>query len=154
MRYKGSLIVGVVIFIALLVMPSTKDKPVKIEGWSGNLSAEQMEWAVVSKGYGDEQISYDLPAGEYEELITQLETVTGEVTSLKRPKDIHKNDYDLVLMYDQKLWLFQCYDSGIISLALEAEVAEAYDCGNSLLYIDSPALWEYIIDTVDSKATK
>ena len=154
MRDKGSLIVPILVIFAIVLLSNPKDKPVKIEEWSGNLSAEQMEWAVVSKGYGEEQISYDLPAGEYEELITQLETVTGEVTSLKRPKGIHKNDYDLALMYDQKLWLFQCYDSGIISLALEAEVAEAYDCGNSLLYIDSPALWEYIIDTVDSKAAK
>ena len=154
MRDKGSLIVPILVIFAIVLLSNPKDKPVKIEEWSGNLSAEQMEWAVVSKGYGDEQISYDLPAGEYEELITRLETVRDDVTSLKRPKDIHKNDYDLALMYDQKLWLFQCYDSGIISLALEAEVAEAYDCGNSLLYIDSPLLWEYIVGTVDSKAAK
>ena len=154
MRDKGSLIVPILVIFAIVLLSNPKDKPVKIEEWSGNLSAGLVEWAEVSVGYGDEQLSYTVPAGEYEELITRLETVRDDVTSLKRPKGIQKNDYDLALMYDQKLWLFQCYDGGIISLALEAEVAEYYDCGNALLYIDSPALWEYIVDTVDRNATK
>ena len=155
MKNKGSLIFPILVLVAIVLMSNTtKDKTVKIEEWSGNLSAGQIEWAEVSVGYGDEQRSYTVPAGEYEELIALLKTVTGDVSSLKRPKGIHKNDYDLALMYEEKLWLFQCYDNGLVSLALEGEVADYYDCQNSLLYIDSPALWEYIVDTVDSKATK
>ncbi len=159
MRHKKILAVSVVIVIvvAVVVLLNSNDKNVKIDEWSSNLSTGQIEWAEVSKGYGVNQVSYTIPVSEYDELIALLETVTEEVSSRKIPKDItDKNDYRLSFMYDQKMWLFQCYDNGMISLTYEdKETAQYYGCAeNSLLYIDSPELWEYIMDTVDSKAVK
>ena len=159
MRHKKILAVCVVIVIvvAVVMLLNSNDNNVKIDEWSSHLSTGQIEWAEVSKEYGVNQVSYTIPASEYAELIAVLETVTEDVSSRKIPKDItDKNDYRLSFMYDQEMWLFQCYDNGMISLTYEdEEKAQYYGCAkNSLLYIDSSELWEYIMDTVDSKAVK
>lgn len=159
MRHKIILAVSavIVIVVAVVVLLNSNDKNIKIGEWSSNLAAGQIEWAEVSKDYGVNQVSYTIPASEYAELIAVLETVTEDVSSRKIPKDItDKNDYRLSFMYDQEMWLFQCYDNGMISLTYEDEAkAQYYGCAeDSLLYIDSPELWEYITDTVDSKAVK
>ena len=159
MRHKKILAVCVVIVIvvAVVMLLNSNDKNVKIDEWSSHLSTGQIDWAEVSKEYGVNQVSYTIPTSEYVELIAVLETVTEDVSSRKIPKDItDKNDYRLSFMYDQEMWLFQCYDNGMISLTYEdEEKAQYYGCAkNSLLYIDSSELWEYIMDTVDSKAVK
>ena len=145
----------IVLVIAAVMLFKANDKHAKIDEWSSNLAAEQIEWAAVSVGYGVDQLGYTIPVSEYKELITLLGTVTEDICSRKRPTDIEKTDYDLALRYDGKLWLFQCYDNGIISLTFEDESTAAYyGCEKSLLYIDCPELWKYITNTVDSKATK
>ena len=145
----------IVLVIAAVMLFKANGKHAKIDEWSSNLAAEQIELAAVSVGYGVDQLGYTIPVSEYKELITLLGTVTEDTCSRKRPTDIEKTDYNLALRYDGKLWLFQCYDNGIISLTFEDKsTAVYYGCEKSLLYIDCPELWKYITNTVDSKATK
>ena len=124
----------------------------KIDEWSSNLTAESIEWAQVAVGFGIEKRSYDLTPNEYDELLSSLKTVTDATSSREAPDNCTKNNYYLALRCDQKLWLFQCYDSGVTSLTFEDRDTSAYyGCEDSLLYIDSPILWNYILNTVNSK---
>ena len=141
------------IVIIIVVVFLQKNSHAEINEWSSSLTTEKVEWAQVAVGFGVEKRSHDLSTDEYGELISLLETVTEATSSRKAPNNLVKNDYYLAFRYDQKLWLFQCYGNEIISLTFEdADTSAYYGCKDSLLYIDSPALWEYIVNTVNSKA--
>ncbi len=127
-----------------------------IDLWSQNLKPEQIEWAEIATGYGTEKLSYTVPETEYSELISYLETVTEENASRKERYGFL--DYYLALRYEQKLWLLHCTDEhGMVGITFEdPETAELYGCGKNggILTIESPALWDYILNTANIKGQK
>lgn len=125
----------------------------KIDEWSGALTADKVAWAEVAADYGIHKQSYDLAPEEYAALVELLRTVTEENSARKSPASGERIDYRLSLHADGKLWLFHCRNDGLVALTFnDPETGAYFGCEGKLLYIDSPALWEYIVDTVDSKA--
>jgi len=143
-----------VILFAVQYVASPQYTP--IDQWSLALNPEQIEWAEISTGYGTEKLSYTIPETEYSELISYLETVTEENASRKERYGFL--DYHLALRYEQKLWLLHCTDEhGRIGITFEdPETAELYGCGKNggILTIDSTALWDYILNTANTKGQK
>lgn len=135
------------------VVSYQNNRHAKIDEWSSALTAEGFDWAQVSQGYGVEKINYSLTAEDYGTLVPLLHSVTEENCTRKNPDGIERVDYRLALEYEGKLWLFHCFTNNIISINFEdLETAAYYGCGDSQLYVNSPDLWNYIVDTVDQKA--
>lgn len=141
------------ILVAVIVFFATGKKHASIQEWSGKLSQEKVEWAVVSNGYGIEKISYMIPQEEYEELVDLLKTIREKQCSRNLEDAGMRNDCNLAVYTDGKLWLFHCRDNGLVSLTFADEETSAYfGCENTPLYIDNPQLWDYIMTTVEAKA--
>lgn len=142
-----------VVAVAVAAMVFWNSRYTPIDAWSAALTAENVEWAAVSRGYGIEKISYDVPTEEYGDTITVLKTVTEKNSTRKAPENSERNEHNLAFYYEGRLWLFQCRENGCVSLTFEdAETGALYGCEGKLLYINSPELWNYIMDTVNTKA--
>lgn len=127
---------------------------IPIDEWSNALTPESVESVMVSRGYGVEKISYAVPAEEYADVIAVLQTVTEESSTRKYPDAAgDRNDHNMAFFYGGKLWLFQCRETGFVSLTFaDGETGARYGCEGKLLYIHSDKLWNYIMDTVNTKA--
>ncbi len=143
-----------VIVLAVTVFIWWNNRYTKIDEWSGRLTPWQVEWVEVSRGYGVDKISYTVPAGEYDQVVAVLGTVRESVSTRKYPEDAgDRNEHNMAFFSDGKLWLFQCRENGYVSLTFEdAETGAVYGCEGKLLYIHSEELWNYIVDTVNTKA--
>lgn len=125
----------------------------KIDEWSGALTADGFQWAEASSGYAGEKVSYSLNGEDFETLAELLRDVTEKNCTRKTPKDSERIDYRLSFEYEGKLWLFHCLSNGMIDINFEdLETASYYGCDDSQLYVNSPELWNYIVDMVDQKA--
>lgn len=158
MKRTGRIILLAVILIAavtgaLLFWYSHRYTP--IDRWSGNLVPEKISWAQVSREYGIAKDSYVLAEEEYAELLSMLRTVTEAVSSRKEKAKRLEAGYRLEFFYEGTLWLFKCCENGIVSLTFDsAETGAIYGCEGSLLYINSPDLWTYVVNTVDEKTVQ
>jgi len=124
----------------------------EIDEWSQSLSTLSVGYAQAAKGYGTEKIAYNIPAYEYDALIEVLKTVTEDNCSRTEHLNELESEHRLGLQYNGRLWLFKCREEGWVSLTFaDVETGAYYGCKGSLLYIDSPELWNYIVDTVDAK---
>ena len=114
----------------------------------------QVEGVEVSRGYGVEKISCTVPADEYDQVVAVLGTVRESVCTRQYPEEAgDRNETNMAFFTDGKLWLFQCRENGYVSLTFEdAKTGAVYGCEGKLLYIHSEALWNYIMDTVNTKA--
>lgn len=126
---------------------------VRIDEWSSALVPEKIDWAEAGQGYGAEKISYSLTEADYGELVPLLALVTEENSSREFPDGVDRMDYRLAVHYDGQLWLFHCYTNELVSVTFDTpETAAYYGCESSPLVVESPALWQYIVNTVDNKA--
>ena len=130
-----------------------QNKHAHIDEWSASLEEGRIDTAEVASDYGIAKRSYEIPPEEYRALVALLRTVVETNSSRKPPKDAERIDYRLALHYGGKLWLFHCYENDLLGLMFhDQETGAYYGCEGSLLYIKSPALWEYIVNTVNEKA--
>ncbi len=145
-----------VVIIASVAMICTftgaKDKPASFEEWTSSVTAENIQWAEMAKEYGAEEISYTVPENEFQDLAQLLGTITDDYCFRKDTGGANEEGYRLALYRDDKLWLFKCLDDGTIGLMFEdAATGAHYGCEGKLLIIESPAIWEYIKGSVDSR---
>lgn len=126
-----------------------------IDAWSGDLTALAVEYVEAAKGYGVEKEACQMEPYEYGALLELLEkTVTEDNASRSERAARLESGYRLAFQYQGRLWLFQCCEDGWVSLTFEyVETGAYYGCENGSLYLDSPELWNYIVDTVDAKAS-
>lgn len=147
--------IAVIVIAAVAVgctFTGAKDQPASFEEWTSSLTGEAIEWAETAKGYGIEEISYTIPESEFDNLSTLLGTITDENCFHKKPEADDENGYRLALYRDDKLWLFKCLADGSIGLMFnDPETGAYYGSEGSLLIIEYPELWNYIVDTVDQK---
>lgn len=130
-----------------------QDQHARIDEWSASLNGNKIEIAEVASDYGIRKRSYVIPPEEYGALVALLRTVTEANSSRKYPEGSSRIDYRLALHYDGKLWLFHCYEGGILGLTFQdRETGAYYGREGTLLYIESPELWTYIVNTVDNNA--
>lgn len=148
-------ILFLVFLAAFAVISLLSKRHAPIDQWSSQLVSEKITWVELSKGYGVEQFSYTISEHDYDELIEILKTIT-EKNSSRREKERRLEDgYRLAFFYEDKLWLFKCCEDQIVSLMFEdKETGTYYGCEGKLLYIDSPALWNYIKNTIDTNVNK
>ena len=155
---KRRLIVIVILLVSCIVAAIgfalwQNNRHAKIDEWSCAVTVDGFDWAEAASGYGVEKVSYTLSQEDYAALAELLHGVTEENCTRKRPDDAEQIDYRLSLSYDGKLWLFHCLSDGMIGITFEdPETAAYYGCEGSLLYVNDPELYQYILDTVDSKA--
>ena len=141
------------ILVTVIVCFATGKKHASIQEWSGKLTTDTVEWAVVSRGYGLDKVSYMIPVEEYGELVELLKTIKEKHCDRDLEDAGMRNEYNLALFADGKLWLFHCRDNGLVSLNFEDEETSAYfGCENTPLYINNPKLWTYIMTTVTENA--
>ena len=126
-----------------------------IDAWSGDLTALAVEYAEMAKGYGVEKEACHMEPYKYGELLELLEkTVTEDNASRSERTARLESGHRLALQYQGRLWLFQCCEGNVVSLTFEyVETGAYYGCENGSLYLNSPELWSYIVDTVDAEAT-
>ncbi len=145
-----------VLLIAAVAIACTftgaKDRPHSFTEWTESLTVEEIQWAQASKEYGVEKIYYTVPAEEMDKLRAILCSITDDACSRKKPEGDNEDGYRLALYRADKLWLFKCLSDGTIGLMFnDAETGAYFGCEGSLLIIESPELWNYIVDTVDEK---
>lgn len=139
--------------VVIAVVTCQMNDYTKIDEWSSALTAEKFDWAEASRGYGVEKESYSLTEEDFETLAELLHDVTEKNCTRKYPKDSERIDYRLSFSYDGKLWLLHCLSNGMIDINFEdLETAAYYGCEDSQLYLYSPNLYNYILDTIDNKA--
>ena len=126
-----------------------------IDAWSSDLTALAVEYAEMAKGYGVEKEACHIEPYEYDALLEMLErTVTEDNSSRSERAARLESGHRLALQYQGRLWLFQCCEENVVSLTFEyVETTAYYGCENGSLYLNSPELWSYIVDTVDANAT-
>jgi len=145
------LITCLAVVIGIVVWES--NKYTKIDEWSSGLTADGFQWAEASSGYAGEKVSYSLNGEDFEILSELLHEVTEKNCTRKYPRDSERIDYRLSFEYEGKLWLFHFLSNGMIDINFEdLETAAYYGCDDSQLYVNSPDLYNYILDTVNSKA--
>lgn len=125
----------------------------RIDEWSSSLTANKIDWAEASSGYGIEKKSHSFTDEERVTLAELLQDVTEENCTRKTHENSERIDYRLALSYEGKLWLFHCMSNGMVRIVFEdPETAAYYGCEDSKLYADTPELCSYILETVDLKA--
>ena len=145
------IVVGIVLLIITAVC--LKNRHAKIDEWSSSLVIEKIDLAEASREYGIDTLNYTLSQEDYRELIPVLYTVKENRSSRKEISRHLEEGYRLAFFYEGKLWLFKCCENEVVSLMFEdAETGAYYGCEGKLLYIKSPELWHYIINTVNEKA--
>jgi len=152
---RKRMLILVVLFVLLLIAVGIclKNRHAKIDEWSSRLVLEKVEMASVSKGYGVEAVSYVLSKEDYTRLLLLLQAIKEDVSSRKETSRRLEAGYRLAFFYEGKLWLFKCCENEVVSLMFEdAETGVYYGCEGDLLYIKSPELWRYIVNTVDEQA--
>ena len=150
---KTFIILGIMVFLVVTVLVVRNNNKVKIDEWSSGLVVEKLEWAEVVKGNGSLACRYTISEDEYDELISLLKTVKADAKVGKWEEDGWLNDYSLAIQYEQKIWLFNCVDNGHITIVFDIyETAAYYGDENANLIVDCPELWDYIVNTVDTKA--
>ena len=129
-----------------------KEKPHSFTEWTESLTAEDIQLAEVSKAYGVEKTSYVLTVSDYQNLCSIINGITEDDCSVVKPKGSNEDGYRMALYREDKLWLFKCLSDGTIGLMFnDAETGAYFGCEGSLLIIDCPDLWSFIVDTVDKK---
>jgi len=125
----------------------------EIDEWSGDLTTLAVEYAEAARGYGREKVACHIPAYEYDGLLEVLEAeVTEDNCSRTERTKWLEDGCRLALQYNGRLWLFKCCEDERVSLTFEyVETGAYYGCENGTLYIHSPELWNYIVDTVNTK---
>lgn len=144
-----------VIFVVVAVIYFTftgAKRSAGFEEWTRSLKIEDIQDATLSKGYGAESIGYDIPKREYGQLCAVLGTITEKNCSNREQTGDKLDGYKLYIIRDNKDWLFQCLDDGTIRLLFDdAEMAAYYGGEGTSLIIESPELWNYIMDTITEK---
>lgn len=148
-------LVAVILIAAVAVgctFTGAKEKNHSFTEWTESLTAEDIQLAEVSKAYGVEKTSYVLTVSEYQSLCSMLNGITEDDCSVVKPKGSNEDGYRMALYRADKLWLFKCLSDGTIGLMFnDAETGAYFGCEGSLLIIDCPDLWSFIVDTVDKK---
>ena len=149
-------VIAVAVIAAVAVgctFTGAEDQPASFGEWTGTLTAEAIQWAETAKGYGIEKVSHTVPESERDALSTLLTAITDEHCFRRKP-EAEDNGYRLALYRDDKLWLFKCLADGTIGLMFhDGETGAYYGSEGDLLIIESPDLWNYIVETVDEKGT-
>lgn len=155
MTKKNVILIFGFLFLAAVVLVVSLPRHADIDEWSRSLTVGSIDIAEVSSGYGISKRSYGIPGEEYRALIALLRSVTEANSSRKTPNDLERIDCRLALITtDGKLWLFHCYENGLLGLMFhDPETGAYFGCEGNLLYIKSPELWSYIVNTVNEKAT-
>lgn len=150
-------LVAVILIAAIAVgctFTGAKDSPHSFTEWTESLTAEDIQLAEVSKAYGIEKTSYILTVSEYQSLCSMLNGITENDCSVMKPKGSNEDGYRMALYRADKLWLFKCLSDGTIGLMFnDAETGAYFGCEGSLLIIDCPDLWSFIVRMVDEKGT-
>lgn len=138
---------------AIVFVVWQNNRHAKIDAWSVGITEDGFDWAEVSTGYGVEKKSYALTEEDFGVLVKLLQMVTEQNCTRRMPEDAERTGYRLVLKYEGKLWQFHCLTNGMIRIVFEdPETAEYYGCDDSRLYVNDESLYNYILDTVKSKA--
>jgi len=155
MTKKNVILIFGFLFLAAVVLLVSLPRHAGIDEWSSGLTEGSIDIAEVSSGYGIDKRSHVIPKEEYRALVALLRTVTEPNSSRKAPKDLERIDCRLALITtDGKLWLFHCYENDLLGLMFhDPETGAYFGCEGTLLYIHSPELWSYIVNTVKEKAT-
>ena len=150
-------LVAVILIAAIAVgctFTGATEEPHSFTEWTESLTAEDIQLAEVSKAYGVEKTSYILTVSEYQSLCSMLNGIVEDDCSVMKPKGSNEDGYRMALYRADKLWLFKCLSDGTIGLMFnDAETGAYFGCEGSLLIIDCPDLWSFIVRMVDEKGT-
>ncbi len=150
-------LIAVVLIAAIAVgctFTGADDRPHSFTEWTESLRAEDIQIAEVAKEYGTEKTAYTIQEEEYAELVAILSAIGDEDCAQTKPEGNNEDGYRLVLYRADKLWLFKCLSDGTVGLMFnDAETGAYFGCEGSLLIIDCPDLWAYIIRMVEEKGS-
>ncbi|MBQ2697095.1 MAG: M56 family metallopeptidase, partial [Clostridia bacterium] len=120
--------------------------------WTATLTAEEIQWAELSRGYGVDVLSYTVPEAEYEALCTLLGGITDDQCHRRNPAGDDIDGTRLALYRRDKLWLFKCLDDGTVGLMFhDPETGAYFGSEGKLLILESPELYQFIMETVEEK---
>ena len=147
-----TLVVVVVLIITAIGWTFTGAKPSykSFSEWAKTLDAEKMEYFHVSKGYGKSELRYDGTKEDFTEFLKILQAVSEE-DCYRRDK--FANEYEEYFLFfeltDEEGVLLACLEDKTIEYRYTSDLAPQ---GRTLI-IDSPEIWNYIVDTVNEKGT-
>lgn len=154
---KPKMAVFTIVILVLLVQlilgvifTGAKPEYASFSEWADELVVDKMEWVQVSKGVGPEKLSYSLSEEEVEQFCRLLESIPEEKCYRRGEFVAEYEEYRIMFMYAGKDMGFKCLEDGTVQLLPHTELPEFTPEGK-VLVIDSPELWNYIVDTVDTE---
>ena len=148
---KISAVIAIAVIIAAVFAMNPETEPVSFTEWTSSLVPDKIEYAEVSRFFGENKLTYAITHEEYTDLSDIFSKIADENCFINKSAGENKDGYRLELHRDEKLWIFKAMDDGTVSLIFNDEVTGAYyGCRDTFLTIESNELWNYIVKTADS----
>ena len=114
--------------------------------WADSINPEEVEYFHVHKGFGDNEIRYEATKEEFTEFLTLLQSIPEEDCYRR---DTYADGYEDCFLY------FLCGEDEVNLKCLEDKTVEyvysRFAPQGRKLIIDSPKLWDYIVDMINEK---
>lgn len=149
-----TLVVVIVLIITAIGWTFAGAKPPyeSFSEWADTLNADDFKSFHLSNGFGKDEIRYQATKEDFEEFLELLKAVPEEKCYRRdQSAEIYEEYYMAFLVADAEL-LLKCLDDKTL-LCIWADYMPEFVPEGRELVIDSPEIWNYIVDTVKEKGT-
>ena len=118
--------------------------------WADTINSAQFQSFVIEKGYGPAELYYAPTQEEFGQFCELLRSIPEE-DCLRRKQTVGEyEEYHLFFLSGGDEVLLKCLEDGTVLYGGSTKMPKFAPDGKSLI-IDSPELWNYIVDTVNEK---
>lgn len=149
-----TLVVVVVLIITAIGWTFAGAKPPyeSFSEWADTLDSDGFESFFVAKGYGEDEIRYQATKEDFEEFLELLKAVPEEKCYRRDQFAEEYEDYGMCFLLADSEFVMHCLEDKTLRCIWASYMPEFAPQGRELI-IDSPEIWNYIVDTVNEKGT-
>lgn len=119
--------------------------------WAAQLDVTDFKYLHVANGYGaSDKLYYYLSEEEGEQLCELIQSIPEEDCYRRSQSEDEYESYRMFFQYKENDILLKCLEDKTILFSGNSEFSDFAPKGKALI-IDSPELWNYIVDTVEEK---
>ena len=143
-------VVALTLLAVVWTFTGAKQQYASFSEWTQTLDGKDMRVFLVSKGYGTEQLRYEGTEEDFEQFCELLKKIPEEKCYRRKQTVERYEKYHLYFLSGENEVLFHCLEDKTVLYVGHSEMSKFAPEGKNLI-IDSPELWNYIVDTVNQK---